>query len=338
MPFQIIRNDISQVKADVIVNTSNPKPAIGGGTDSAIYRAAGEEKLLEARTAIGEIKPGEAYATDAFDLGAKYVIHTVGPVWNGGGSGEKDILYSCYENSLRLALKLKCESIAFPLISSGTYGFPKNVALDIALSAIGKFLLSKDMSVILVVFDRKSVALSAELMGQIEQFIDDHQASIIRDGEYSNDRSSRFLTERIRRVSNMPVQRAGNAFIPLSDNLGEVVRSAGKGFRERLFELIDESGMDDVEVYKKANIDRKVFSCIKRKENYKPKKKTAVAFAVALELDMPTMLDLLARAEIAFSPGNTFDLIIAYFVTHRNYDMFEINSALFRYDQPLLGE
>ena len=173
MPFRIIRNDITKVKADVIVNTANPRPVIGGGTDTAIYNAAGKEQLLAQRRAIGEIAPGDAVYTDAFGLDAKYIIHTVGPSWEGGNKGERRILHSCYEKSLALAEKLKARSIAFPMIATGTYGFPKDEALNIALSEIGKFLLVHEMDVTLVVFDRKALELSEEIAGEIEQFIDD---------------------------------------------------------------------------------------------------------------------------------------------------------------------
>lgn len=185
MPFQIIRNDITKVKADAIVNTANPKPRIGRGTDSAIYAAAGEEQLLAERKKIGEIAPGQAVSTDAFNLDAKYIIHTVGPAWVDGNNGERDILHSCYEKSLASAAELKCKSIAFPLIASGVYGFPKDEALNIALAEIGKFLLTHEMKVILVVFDRKALELSEQLVGGIEQYIDEHSAHLLREAEYA---------------------------------------------------------------------------------------------------------------------------------------------------------
>ena len=342
MPFQIIRNDITKVSADAIVNTANPKPVVGSGTDGAIYKAAGENKLLPARQTIGNIEPGQAVHTPAFRLKAKYIIHTVGPVWVDGKHGEKDILHSCYANSLSLADKLKCKSVAFPLISSGAYGFPKDTALDVALSEIGKFLLTHDMNITLVVFDKAAFELSEKLMGEIRQFIDEQTAVSLREQERfhgnlrMNTRSVLFEEERRRALS----QPQGAEIFPdiAGKNLSETVGSAGQTFQEKLFELIDKSGMDDVTVYKKVNIDRKVFSRIRSKRDYKPKKKTAVAFAIALELDLPTTIDLLARAEIAFSQSNLFDLIIAYFITHGIYDMFEINAALFQYDQPVLGE
>lgn len=367
MPFQIVRNDITKVKAEIIVNTANPKPVIGSGTDSAIYYAAGERELLAERRRIGEIAPGDVAVTPAFQLPAKRIIHTVGPVWTDGRHGERDVLRSCYAKSLELAADLSAESIAFPLIATGVYGFPKDEALNIALSEIGKFLLTHDMKVILVVFDRKAFELSEALVGEIEAYIDDHGVSRTRDYEYGGyyDRErSKYIRRRRERVvpqhhhsfrgttsgseniedgipgsMAMPELSAPSALPDMAGkSLDEVLGDVGKSFQQRLLELIDESGMDDVSVYKKANIDRKVFSRIRCKNDYKPKKKTAVAFAIALKLDFSTMLDLLSRAEIAFSPSNKFDLIVTYFVTNRNYDIYEINAALFKYGQPTLGE
>ena len=363
MPFQIIRNDITKVKADAIVNTANPKPRIGRGTDSAIYAAAGEAQLIAAREKIGDIAPGQTVHTAAFALDAKYIIHTVGPVWVDGTHGERDTLCSCYENSLNLADSLGCKSIAFPLIATGTYGFPKDEALHIALSEIQRFLLTHEMKVTIVVFDRKALELSESLIGGIEQFIDDHTARELHAKERDGNRSEIARRRRAGRdeepslYSNIsglsaPLAReetinADEELAPvpmaaISDlagkSLDEILGDAGDSFQQRLLKLIDERGMDDVTVYKKANIDRKVFSRIRCKPDYKPTKKTALAFAIALELDMPTMTDLLSRAEIALSPSNTFDLIITYFITNKNYDIFEINAALFKYGQPILGE
>ena len=353
MPFQIIRNDITKVKADVIVNTANPHPVIGSGTDSAIYRAAGEDKLLAERKKIGDIAPGKAVATPAFGLSAKHIIHTVGPAWVDGNHGERETLRACYDNSLSLAAELEAESIAFPLIATGVYGFPKDEALNIALAEIGKFLLTHDMKIILVVFDKKAFELSGQLIGQIDEYIDEHGVGLIRESEYggSDIQRRRRRMEEERMLQSICLADAEPDYIeeaalapsaPFVDvegkSLDEVLDDAGETFQQRLFKLIDASGMDDVTVYKKANIDRKVFSRIRCKTDYKPKKKTAVAFAIALKLDMPTMLDLLSRAEIAFSPSNKFDLIITYFVTNGNYDIFQINAALFKYGQPILGE
>jgi len=358
MPFQIIRNDITKVKADAIVNTANPKPRIGRGTDSAVYAAAGKEQLLVERKKIGEIAPGDAVSTEAFHLDASFIIHTVGPVWVDGSHGEREVLRSCYAKSLALAAELKCKSIAFPLIASGVYGFPKDEALNIALSEIGKFLLTHEMKVVLVVFDRKALELSEQLVDDIEQYIDDHSAHMLRRSEYGNDDYPSDYHRRVRERLEEEERLYGTAIMEEAPNqeettddalemptlqdvsgksLDEVLGGAGETFQQRLFKLIDASGMDDVTVYKKANIDRKVFSRIRCKADYKPQKKTALAFAIALELDLPTTLDLLSRAEIAFSPSSRFDLIVTYFINNKIYDIYEINAALFKYGQPTLG-
>ena len=353
MPFQIIRSDITKVKADVIVNTANPRPVIGSGTDSAIYLAAGEDALLAERKKIGDIAPGQAAATPAFALSANHIIHTVGPAWVDGKHHEREILRSCYANSLALAAELDARSIAFPLIATGVYGFPKDEALSIAMAEIGGFLLTHDMKVILVVFDRKAFELSGQLVGQINEYIDEHGVGLARQTEYGGkyNRRRRMEEELLRQSIALPDEAdtgdlaLDGAFTPMEvpfdvagRSLDELLEHAGETFQQRLFKLIDASGMDDVTVYKKANIDRKLFSRIRCKEDYKPRKRTAVAFAIALELDLPTTLDLLSRAEIAFSPSSRFDLIVTYFITNKIYDIYKINTALFQYGQPILGE
>ncbi len=355
MPFQIIRNDITRVRADVIVNTANPKPLIGSGTDSAVYAAAGREQLLAQRKKLGEIAPGQAAHTDAFALNARYVIHTVGPAWVDGNHGERELLRSCYANSLALARELGCRSVAFPLISAGTYGFPKAEALNAALSEIGRFLLTNEMKVILVVFDRRSLELSEALTGGIEQYIDEHAVRELREAEYGGDdlndprrRSARLREEELATgrmaffAGSAGAEKAAAQTSAAPESAGrsleEVLGSAGETFQQRLFKLIDERGLDDVTVYKRANVDRKVFSRIRCKADYRPKKKTAVAFAIALKLDLKTTLDLLARAGLAFSPSDAFDLIVSYFITNGIYDVYEINAALFKYGQPVLGD
>lgn len=274
--------------------------------------------------------------TPAFNLDAKYIIHTVGPAWIDGNHDEREIPHSCYEKSLNLAAELSCRSIAFPLIATGSYGFPKDEALQIALAEIDRFLLSHEMEVILVVLGRKAFELSEKLVGDIEEYIDEHGIAELHEAEYG----IWYGSERWER----PEQNKTSAMLgaPLFPDvsgmsLDEILESSEDTFQQKLFKLIEESGMDDVTVYKKANIDRKVFSRIRCKKDYKPTKKTAVAFAIALQLDMPAMLDLLSRAEIAFSPSSKFDLIITYFVTNKVYDIYEINAALFKYGQPILG-
>lgn len=338
MPFQIIRNDITKVVADIIVNTANPEPVVGDGTDSAIYQAAGKEQLLAERQKIGSILPGQAAITPAFNLSAKYIVHTVGPIWTDGNQGEFDILRSCYSNSLALAEQVSAKSIAFPLISTGVYGFPRSEALDIALSEIGKFLLTHDMDVILVVFDKESFRISEQLIGEIDEYIDEFGIKKLYADEYT-ERSESFRRRRSQEQEDEVLSAENSPLLPETDeiSLEDILDNTAETFQQCLLRLVRESGVDEVEIYKKANIDRKLFSAIRCNVNYKPKKKTAVALAIALELDMLTMMDLLSRAEIAFSPSNKFDLIISYCVTNGIYDMFKINSILFQYEQPTLG-
>lgn len=339
MPFHIIRNDITKVEADVIVDTANPEPIIGDGTDSAVYQAAGKEKLLAERVKIGKMEQGQAAITPAFDLHAKYIIHTVGPAWIDGKHNERDILRSCYSNTLALAEQVKAESIAFPLIATGVYGFPKNEALDIALSEIGKYLLTHDMDIILVVFDKESFQLSSELVGAIDEYIDEFGIKKLYSDEYSI-RGEEYIHRR--RAAAMledaedEVLSASYTPLPADTSLDRLLDNGEETFQQCLFRLINERGADEIELYKKANIDRKLFSAIRCNVNYKPKKKTAVALGIALELDMMEMMDLLQRAGIALAPSNKFDLIISYCIDKCIYDIFEVNAILFKYDQPTL--
>ena len=325
MPLEIIRNDITKVHADAIVNAADPSLLGGGGTDGAIHRAAGPELLAECR-ALGGCKAGEAKITKGYRLPAKYVIHTVGPVWHDGSSGEEKLLSDCYRNSLELAKKHKLESVAFPLISSGTFGYPRDRALSAAISAIGEFLLKNDMTVYLVVYDSASFMLSEKLFSSIKQYIDDN---------YIEERASDFTRDRIR--ENFAREYANTAAFKSERSLDDVVKNLDETFSQMLLRLIDEKGMKDSETYKKANIDRKLFSKIRNDIYYKPSKQTAVAFAVALKLNLDESRDLLARAGFALSRSCHFDMIIQYFIEHHNYDIFVINEALFAFKQNLIG-
>lgn len=325
MPFEIIRNDITKVHADAIVNAADLSLLGGGGTDGAIHKAAGPGLLAECRY-LGGCKAGEAKITKGYALPAKYVIHTVGPVWHDGSSGEEKLLADCYKNSLKLAKQHKLESVAFPLISSGTFGYPRDKALSTAISAIGEFLLKNDMTVYLVVYDSASFMLSEKLFSSIKQYIDDN---------YIEEQASDFIRYSI---SKNLVRDYSNAAVSKSErSLDDVVRNLDETFSQMLLRLIDEKGMKDSETYKKANIDRKLFSKIRNDIYYKPSKQTAVAFAVALELNLDETRDLLARAGFALSRSCRFDIIIQYFIEHDNYDIFVINEALFAFKQNLIG-
>ena len=342
MPFQIVRNDITKVKADVIVNTANPEPLIGDGTDHAVYEAAGAAELLEARSKIGRIEPGQVAWTRAYGLDAKYIFHAVGPVWCGGDQQEETVLRECYAHALALADQLGCESIAFPLISSGTYGFPRERAMSVALEEVGKFLLSHDLMVILVVFDRESFGVSSSFFHDIEEFIDEHHVERLLEKEYQEQEEQRRFNGGRSTTEGRGLQertrRWKNAAVPEMDQpLDQLLSGQEDTFQQRLLRWIDHKKLNDTDVYKKANIDRRLFSKIRCNVNYTPKKKTALAFAIALELDLASTVDLLARAGFALSPSSKFDQIVAYYIVHSIYDIYEINASLFAYDQPILG-
>lgn len=329
MPFEIVRNDIVNMKVDAIVNTANPRPIIGAGTDKAVHDKAGA-RLLLARKEIGNIAVGEAAITPAFDLDANYVIHTAGPIWKDGRSGEEELLASCFRNSLGIAKKNSCESIAFPLISTGNYGFPKPLALQIAVREISAFLLENEMQVYLVVFEKQSFELSEKLFKSVSSYIGENYVSEKINAEYkmSNLRSYELLFE----ASDTP--RYGT--ICNNPNLDGMLENLDKGFSETLLALIDRTGKKDSEIYKRANVDRKLFSKIRNNVNYKPSKTTAIAFAIALELNMDETNDLLSKAGFALSQSSKFDVIVRYFIENKKYDIFELNSVLFEFDQPLI--
>ncbi|MBR2029249.1 MAG: O-acetyl-ADP-ribose deacetylase [Oscillospiraceae bacterium] len=407
MPFLIVRNDITKMNVDAIVNAANNSLLGGGGVDGAIHRAAGPQLLEECRT-LGGCATGDAKITKGYNLPAKYVIHTVGPVWEGGGYNKKELLTSCYRKSLELAKEYGCETVAFPLISAGAYGYPKDQALRVAIDAITGFLSRNDMLVYIVIFDKDSFRISEKLVADIRQFIDDRYVD-----EHSNVENERVRKETFSRVSDVGLdvsedilyyedieeanrnnpdyveptvtyrdiplgsiegvkrfqesqessahikssveriesvktfedtdylddvmrilrRNSGTQFLPL----GDYVKDLDESFSEMLLRKISEKGMKDSECYKKANIDRKLFSKIKNDKLYKPSKPTAIAFAIALELSLGETEELLRKAGFALSHSSKFDIIIEYFIVNENYNIFDINDALFEFDQPLLG-
>ena len=335
MPLIIVRNDITKMPVDAIVNAAKESLLGGGGVDGCIHRAAGPELLAECRT-LGGCKTGDAKITKAYRLPCRYVIHTVGPVWNGGSHGEREQLVSCYHTSLALAKEHNCETVAFPLISSGIFGYPKDQALRVAVDTIGAFLLHNDMTVYLVIFDRKAYQISGKLFADIAEYIDDHYVDAHTDSRRERMRRMSVLESRAEAVceSAMPAPMMAPK---AAGGLDDLLAHLDAGFSETLLKLIDRSGKKDAEVYKKANVDRKLFSKIRNNPDYKPSKPTAVAFAIALELSLPETRDLIARAGYALSPSSKFDVIIEYFIMQRDYDIFKINEALFAFDQSLLG-
>ena len=325
MPLSIVRNDITTMKVDAIVNAANESLLGGGGVDGAIHRAAGPDLLKECRT-LGGCKTGEAKLTRGYRLPAKFVIHTVGPIWHGGGHGEREKLVSAYRTSLALALEQGCETVAFPLISAGAYGYPKDQALKVAVDTIGDFLLAHDMTVYLVIFDRAAYTIGGKLFADIAAYIDDRYVDAHTDG--------RETRRRQMAMASMPMAAPVGAVPP---SLDEALGRLDESFSQMLLRKIDERGMTDAQCYKKANIDRKLFSKIRSDVHYRPSKPTAAAFAVALELSLEEARELLGRAGFAFSHASKFDIIVEYFIARQNYNIFEINEALFAFDQSLLG-
>ena len=358
MPFEIVRNDITNMQVDAIVNTANPRPIVGYGCDAGIHHKAGPQ-LLAARKAIGDIYVGHAAITPGFALDAKYVIHAVGPVWQGGDHGEAELLRRCYDRALALAAEHKCESVAFPLLCAGNHGFPKPLALQTAIAAFSTFLMDHEMQIYLVVFGRQAFGLSEKLFQSVESFIDEnyirektldeygvadkcHVRQMERDqiqNALEQQRRRRYA-QALREEMAMPAPAdavCGKAAVSGKDDLAELLRQTDAGFSETLLKLIDRTGKKDAEIYKRANVDRKLISKIRNNPQYKPSKTTALAFAVALELDLEETRDLIGRAGYALSRSSKMDVIVEYFIRQGNFDMFELNETLFAFDQPLLG-
>lgn len=343
MPIQFIRNDITKVNTDAVVNPANTKPLVGSGADRSIYRSAGKYQLLKLRYQIGEINPGQAVYTDGLMLSAKYIIHTAGVKWIDGNHDELDTLRSCYSNSLKLAQELKCESIAFPLLGTGAYHYPKDLALQTAIEEIRRFLNNSDMNVIIVLFDKESFLLGKEISDQINHFIDERHVRKISRYEYGkrlikgphqkdNSINQGMEIENKSSESNLSID-----ITQYGSTLEEIISHSDNSFSEKVLELITDRNLDDVEVYKKANLSRQVFSVIRSRKDYKPKKSTALALAISLKLSQSETEDLLARAGYAFSPSSISDLIVLYFIKHNKYDIDLINAALADHNESLLG-
>lgn len=330
MPLYFVRNDLVCMETDAIVNAANTSLAPGGGVCGAIFQAAGYARLDAACRALGHCAVGDAVVTPGFALKARYVIHTVGPIWQGGGQHEAQLLQSCYRRSLELAVQQGCASVAFPLISAGIYGYPKADALRIAVQTIAAFLLEQELVVYLVLFDRDAVQLGKQLSASLQQYIDDH---------YIQERSSRRIREEahLQRLQLAEQAALAEDATPVGCSLEEAMQQLEETFSQRLLSLMAEKGMTASEVYKRANLDRKHFSKIRLDRNYQPKKTTVLALAVALRLNLSETKAFLQTAGFALTHSSKLDVIVEFFITQGCYDIFEINQALFKKDQHLLG-
>jgi O-acetyl-ADP-ribose deacetylase (regulator of RNase III) len=344
MPLQIVRQDITKMRVDAIVNTTNVKMVGYSGVDLAVHTIAGPE-LDEECASLPPLGLGRAQITGGYNLPCKYIIHTSGPVWHGGQYGESAILRSCYMESLKLAVKNGCRTVAFPLISSGVYCYPKDQVLKFAIQTITEFLFDHELTVYICVFDRESYTFSQKLFSDIKEFIDDDYVD--EHGGACFDEYSDYYELYYPSSEEEDAERSAvcKSMAPMAHpcssiagkTLGEYVDQLDRSFQEMLLDLIDESGMTDVECYKRANVDKRIFSKIKSNKRYRPSKQTAVAFAISLQLDLDTTQELLATAGMTLSRSNKFDKIIRYFIHNGIYDIFEINEALFEFDQVLLG-
>ncbi len=333
MPFTIVRQDITKMQVDAIVNAANGHLLMGGGVCGAIFEAAGARKMQEACDKLSPIDTGEAVITPGFALRANYVVHAVGPVYRANEAELCEMqLRAAYRNSLRVAMENKCESIAFPLISSGIYGYPKDEALKVATDEIRVFLDNYDMDIYLAIFDKRAFDVSEQLLGEVKSYIDENYVE-------SNIAKRRSLLDVEKRALSEPMEfcMSMNITAEAPQSIDDIIGDLDEPFNESLLRIIDAKGKTDVEVYKRANIDRKLFSKIRTGKGYVPSKRTILALAVALELSLEETDELLEKAGYALSHSQKFDVIVEFFIVSGQYDIYEINQILFKYDQPLLG-
>lgn len=376
MPFSIVRDDISRVHADVLVNAANVRLAPGGGVCGALFSAAGFDEMRAACEAIGGCATGDAVATPAFNLPARWCVHAVGPIWRGGRAHEEELLHRCYRSAFARAVELGARSVAFPLISAGIYGFPVERALAIVREEVAAFLRHHDeVALTLVVFERAVVQMGNALVEQVQEYIDDEYVDsssfmrrdtgeLERELQWTEDASAPLSMEMAEPVAlpeclqeddaSIAAPRpfvAANIRMPgaampgapsragatLDAEIAQLVATLDAPFSTTLLVLIDARGMTDAEVYHRANISRQLFSKIRGNESYRPSKQTVVALAIALELDISATQDLLARAGFTLSKSSKFDVIVRFFIERGIYDLFQLNEVLFAYDLPLVG-
>lgn len=331
MPVVVVRENIISLHTDAVVNPATPSLTAGEGISAEIFAAAGQRKLAAACKQIGYCETGCSVITKGCDLPSKFVIHTVGPIWRGREANQ--LLSAAYRSALELAAEADCESVAMTLLSVGRYGCPPEVSLEIALQEIYAFLGHHEMKILLALPEGIGPILKEERLRAVQNYVDAHfrsqaEAPVILTG----------------RPSQTTLLEETCAFPPLAQaaapigkrSLADVLQNLDESFNRMLLRLIDEKGYTDAEVYKRANMDRKLFSKL-RKEGYVPSKPTVLTLAIAMRLNLDETRDFLARAGYALSPGSRSDVIVEYFISQGIFDLFEINEALFAFGQKPLG-
>ena len=362
MPLKIVRNDITKMNTDAIVNTANEYVAVGPGCDTAVYQAAGYDALFQYRKEnIGPVPEGEVFITPGFALPVKYIIHAVSPLFIDGDSGEEEKLRSCYRKSLRLAKENQITSIAFPLISTGSFGYPLEEGIRIAADEINAFLLANDMLVYIVVFGRRATSLGTKLYPDLEEYIDQNYVEIKRVeesgyynrplpgavGGYERRRATLSRIEEEAELSEMALEEPSDACYESSASfiddielherkIDERIAHLSDTFSEYLMHLIQSKGMKNADVYKRAIIDKKIFSKIKNNPYYQPKKITALCLCVGAKLSLDETTDLLARAGYALSPCDKTDIIFKFFIENGYYDMVDLDIVLEEHGLPCI--
>ncbi|MBR6664988.1 MAG: macro domain-containing protein [Lachnospiraceae bacterium] len=337
MPFKIVRNDITKMQVDAIVNTANRLPIYSDGTDSAVYEAAGVEELLAERRKIGTLEEGQAAITPGFRLPAKYIIHAVSPMYIDGESGEEELLRSCYRKSLKLACEKGCKSIAFPLIATGSFGYPKEEGMRIALDEINAFLMKQEMHIYLVVFDTEATRLGRNVYPDLEEYIDKHYVEVQKKKEYWFPLQAAVAAPQMGDACREEPDEE-ELFEERESALDERLKHLTDTFQEYLMYLIESKGLSNADVYKSAYLTKQLFSKIKLNPDYHPDKGTALRLCVGAQLNLDETKDLLARAGYALSPCDKRDVIFSFFIEQEIYDMLDIDIALEEYGLPCFIE
>lgn len=332
MPLKIVRDDIVNINADAIVNTSSPEPVIGVGVDLRISNAAGPD-LIRYREKFGQLEYGDAVMTPSGKLGAKAVIHAVTPVWRGGGFGERHILEDCYRKALTLAVNAGMKSIAFPLLSAGNQGFPNDIALKTANAVFEEFLADSEILIYLVLFSDEAMNASGELRNRIEEYIDSNMADEIMLEESASFSVCNTFPEYRRnekKRSSLCLKRRNAK----SEDIDSMLEGS---FTEELIRLAGLKNMTDPQVYKAANIDRKAFNKIINAKDYHPSKNTAIALGLALGLNLDQMKDFIGRAGYALTRASKFDIIVEFCILNDIYNIIRVNEILFEYTERTLN-